>query len=178
MRAETVSAVAETATALLAGWALLSSIRVYRASYQPIVRPVVARDPVGLILKNVGRGAALSVTVAPKPAESEADVVTDVDVIEPLGAPYGPKFKEVSRIGRVWKKQRGRQLEAGRSYRIFYQDAAGAWHETDFTVSVGESRAFEFETKFRGRCSVWKLRPVPAWIQARGQVAAEDISPR
>ena len=99
--AAVVAAVATVAAALIALWALAASYRTYRASYQPLVRPVVAEEAGLIILKNVGRGTALSVTVARRPADSEADLLADVDVVEPLGAPLGPSFLESRRIGRV-----------------------------------------------------------------------------
>lgn len=169
------------AALIVAGIALASTLHTFRGTFQPIVRPVVPQDPSGIILKNVGRGPAIAVVIAVRPAANEADYVTNADIIEPLGAPLGPKFDESSRIGRVWRRLRGQpSLIVGKEYYIFYQGLAGAWHRTDFVVLLEGPGEVRFETKFRGRCSGWwNLRVVPAWVQQRGQVvlAADDDNP-
>ena len=177
--AAVIEAVATVAAAVLASIALRGSLTTYRASYQPLVRPVPMNrnQPTGMILKNVGRGTALAVTVAKQTdvTETDSDLIAEVDVIEPLGAPRGPTFDEPTRIGRVKIPTNPPHVVIGWSYRIFYQDAAGAWHQTDFTAVRKAGFHAGFETKFRGRCGIWRLRPVPEWIHARRQMAAAEI---
>jgi len=162
-----VVSVLALAAAGAAGWAAFKTLW---ASYTPFVRPVpipnpAAPSPTEIVLKNIGRGPALAVVVAEDPARDERTLVAEVDVIEPLGQPYGPGFVEKSRIGRVQLPTKHSQLTIGRSYRILYQDVAGEWHETKFTVSIDG-----FRTKFRGRQGPWD---VPDWVRQRAQVVAD-----
>lgn len=178
MRAQTIAAVVNAGAAvvavIVAGIALLFSLRTFRTTYQPLVRPVTTAVAGGLIVKNVGRGPALALTVVRHPAHSECDLVAEVDVVEPLGEPRGPKFDESTRIGRAKLGVRGPGIVAGGEYWIFYQDAAGAWHRTDFAVLANPAGGFRFETKFRGRCGPWVLRSVPEWIRQRRQIATDE----
>src|SRR5688572_4684431 len=123
------------------------AVRTYRASFRPVVRAVPARyanqtiRPDVLILKNIGRGPAVSVFLIepePPPGErwppDEGPIVTSVDVIEPLGAPRGGG--EETRIGRVALGiPRLRLLRRNTTYRLLYQDLIPRWHETTFTIS-------------------------------------------
>ena len=151
-----------TLLAAIAAW--LSARNTFRASYQPAVRPILIPTPPGpfpdsIILRIEGRGAALTVTVAILPSDSEGSLIAEVDVIEPLGQPRGPKFDEASRIGRVSIRTQNAKLAIGKSYRVVYQDSAGDWHETHFSVSSDG-----FRTKFKGRSN---LTDVPKWIRDR-----------
>jgi hypothetical protein len=103
----------EVAVAAFAAGALWVALRTYRDSFRPVVRVVLRRDPTGdlipdaLILKNIGRGSAMSVTlIEPEPPAGQewplthpGPVVTSVDVVEPLGEALAGTEK--TRVGRV-----------------------------------------------------------------------------
>src|SRR5437016_5054105 len=96
--AEIVTAGATVAAVVFAGLAWWAALRAYRGSFRPVVRPVPKRypngdiEPVVLVLKNIGRGPAVSVfLVEPKPGPGlqwppthPGPIVATVDVVEPL----------------------------------------------------------------------------------------------
>jgi len=150
--AQIVSAVAAAAALAIATFAWRTNVRTYRGSFRPVVRPVPARHPNGtinngrLILKNIGRGPAISVSlVEPPPPPGEqwplthpGPIVTTVDVVEPLGAPQGGG--ESTRIGRIALDIPPlRVLRRNATYHLFYQDLAGSWHETTFEFDDSEA---------------------------------------
>lgn len=110
-----INAWTSVAVAAFAAGALWVALRTYRDSFRPVVRVVLRRDPTGdlipdaLILKNIGRGSAMSVTlIEPEPPAGQewplthpGPVVTSVDVVEPSA--------------RRWPERRKREWAASRS---------------------------------------------------------------
>ena len=165
---EWVQAGVAIAALLVAAGAAVFSLMAYRNSFRPVLRIVPARKNKGaqinadwLILKNIGRGAAVSVVVVEQRGRSEATLMGEVDALEPLGETYGPKFVETKRIGRI-SIPMARALVAGQQYRVLYQDIEGQWHETEFTVT-----ADGFAVAMLGRR---QIEEIPEWVQNRAQV--------
>jgi hypothetical protein len=163
---QVVTAVLALVTAVGA-WTL--SLTAYRTSYAPIIRPVPAKLPCGaldlgaLILKNVGRGTAISLVLVAGRGANASLLLAEVDALEPLGQLYGPAFVEASRVGRRSVEV---ALQPGCSYRLLFQDSAGDWHETSFTVDAPQR---VFRVHLLGR-----LQPeeVPCWIRERAQLVS------
>lgn len=158
---------------VVASVAATSAWRAYRESYRPIVRPVPSWDHGStpqwvnseMIVKNVGRGSAISVVVAREQALDASTLIGEVDVIEPLGALHGPNFVESSRVGRLKIRisNPANVLVLGLTYRILYQDVAAQWHETKFTIEPDG----RFRTRLTGHS---RRKDIPEWIQKRAQV--------
>jgi hypothetical protein len=129
---------------LAAGAAAVLSWRAYQTSYRPIVRvvPLTESDsfgeelqPFSLILKNIGRGPAISIVIVRRRGTSADDLMGEVDALEPLGETCGPDHGESARVGRVAVRLKNDQrLDDGQQYRVLYTDIAGGWHETEFKV--------------------------------------------
>jgi hypothetical protein len=114
--------------------AYVVSHQAFEESYRPILRAIPAKaNPHVLILKNIGRGAAVSVLIVEGSGATEMGLIGQVDAIEPLGETYGPDHKESARVGRV-TAELTRKLVVGAHYRVLYQDVKGEWHETDFSI--------------------------------------------
>ena len=170
----------------IAAYAGILSKRAYDSSSQPVLRvaPVrigSVRDDLGrrmpattrpvdssrLILRNIGRGAAVSIVVMTSPGYCGDSLIAEVDALEPLGETYGPDFKESSRVGRITIiNMRSPLLPEGR-YRVLYQDIDGRWHETQFAVAEQG-----FNVRMLGRRS---RGDVPDWVVNRSQVVAGDL---
>jgi hypothetical protein len=171
---------------LIAGLALLAAIfagvtswRAYKASYRPILRvvPLFAGDDSGgetwcpdrLVLKNIGRGPAVSIVIVKGNGSESEDLIGEVDALEPLGQTYGPEFKESGRVGRVKVQFDKDALQENGSYRVLYVDVAGGWHETSFKV---ENK--KFKTKI---VEPFLREHIPQWVKNRSQIvtAIEDL---
>jgi hypothetical protein len=155
--------------AIIAG---IVSWQAYQASYRPIVRvvPLSEGDDSGgndllrdrLVLKNIGRGPAISIVIVQGRGSSEDSLIGEVDALEPLGETYGPDFEESARVGRV-QVHLDDSLVDDERYRVIYVDIGGKWHETDFKVlggarleiRVGQSRHQE---------------EIPNWVRERAQI--------
>jgi hypothetical protein len=153
--------------AMFAAAAWVTSRKALLASYQPIVRVIPARGTFGtrpevVILKNIGRGAAVSITVVRRNGDDRT-VIAELDALEPLGETFGPDFKESSRVGRqeVWVRHPN-TLEMNTRYRVLYQDTTGGWHETEFTP---------IDAGFRVR-ALGSRQPeqIPGWVHDRAQI--------
>jgi hypothetical protein len=118
-----VEAVAAILAILTALAALIVSLEAYRNSYQPILRPVPARSGGCLrldavILKNIGRGAAMSIVAVQDRGRDETTLVGEIDALEPLGELHGPNFTEESRVGRRGVALSPASLVRGKAYRV------------------------------------------------------------
>ena len=94
-----------------------------------------------LVLKNIGRGPALSVFLVEsepppgqrRPPTHPGPMVRTVDVVESLGGPRDGGGEE-TRIGRVEIAiPLARLLRRNTTYRLLYQDLTARWYETTFT---------------------------------------------
>ena len=189
IRPDAITAGATLIAAVAATFAGIVAVRTYRVSFKPVLRPVPARFPNGainprfLILKNIGRGPAVSVfLVEPPPGPGLAwpitnpgPIVTTVDVVEPLGQPLAGGG-ETSRIGRVRvdllddDPQLLRALRHDTTYRLLYQDLAGAWHETTFQFNDEHI----FTTRYLGRRSWWATDEFPEEVKRQAQIVRES----
>lgn len=97
--AEIVTAGATVVAVIVAGFAWFTSINTLRSSYRPLLRPVRTRGVTSLLVKNYGKGPALSVLVYEPPVRDDSEPIAEADVVEPLGQPLGPVPKEETRIG-------------------------------------------------------------------------------
>lgn len=159
-------------TITIAVFAYRTSSMTLRGSYRPVLRPVprdrtasagAARD--SLLVKNIGRGPAIAVTLIAD-GDMRYRTLGTIDVVEPLG-PRGPKG-EVDRVGRrILELEESAQLQADGRYRVLYQDLAGKWHETKFTFAEGRS----FRVRFVGQLQPWS---VPTEVAKRSQVSVAD----
>lgn len=167
MHAWTPGVIVSLVAVAVAAAAWVTSRKALAVSYQPMIRVVPVRGTYSIagdmvILKNIGRGVAMAIVVIPD-GGNEAGIHAEVDVLEPLGATYGPGFVESSRVGRALTYIRHpNKLQVDRLYRVLYQDIAGAWHETQFTPT-------------EGALTVRMLGPrqpedVPAWVRERAQI--------
>jgi hypothetical protein len=167
-----VSDIVSIAALAVSIFAYRHASKALRLGYRPVVRVVGAFAPqIGflggghgqgisppeleldrVILKNVGRGPALTV-VAFDP--ENAALIGDVDVVEPLGAGED----EASRAGRVTLPFR-RRMATGNDYHLYYQDTLGGWHLTRF-----RPKAEKIECTFDG-----EVKKVPGEIESLGTV--------
>lgn len=163
----------ETAVAILAllvaSAAFVVSKRTYQASYQPILRVVPTHEggllnTQNFVLKNLGRGAAMSIVIAERRAQTPDTFLADVEALEPLGQLYGPQFLESRRVGRtiVNLQHNGTRLKEDTTYRVLYQDVAGDWHETEFKVL-----ADAFSVRLLGPR---QREEIPSWVRDRAQI--------
>jgi hypothetical protein len=185
--AQIVSAAAAVGALLIALLAWANAVSAYRTSFQPVLRPVPKRNPNDdinpsvLFLKNIGRGAAVSVFLveAPLPPGQEwppghpGPIVTTVDVVEPLGSALRGGG-EGSRIGRVVVNIPPiRPLRFDADYRLLYQDITGAWHETTFRLVVGKDGKQVMRTRYLGRLW-WPPDGVPKVVYDQGQIVQQS----
>jgi hypothetical protein len=189
MTVEIFRLLATVATAVIAFFALRAAIQTYRASFRPVQRPALIQPngvfrPTGLILKNIGKGPAVSVfLVEPEPSRGErwpsthpGPVVRALDVIEPLGA-YKP-HSEFERIGRVViaiPKQR--QLRPNIAYRLLYQDLSARWHETTFTIEALDGGGHQVVTQILGPLKSWQhdyIGYLPREVRDKAQVVQDE----
>jgi len=152
------------AAALIAAVAAcIVSYQAYKDSYRPILRTIPARNnPHAVILKNIGRGAAVSVLIVERPGDEESRLIGEVDAIEPLGETYGPLHQETARIGRAVAPL-SRALVVRGQYRVLYQDVRGEWHETEFSIPDDVER-------FDVRMMVPRREGIPRWARDHAQV--------
>jgi hypothetical protein len=157
---------------LAAGAAGVVSWRAYRASYRPMLRVIPLSDgdvswgphllPDRLLLKNIGRGPAISIVIVKGRGSSNEALIGEVESLEPLGETYGPEFVESSRVGRVKVFLTENLVEDGR-YRVLYVDVAGSWHETDFKVLEN--------ARFESRIGQPRFtEEIPRWVRERSQI--------
>jgi hypothetical protein len=158
--------------ALIAIAAWLTSIEALHSTYRPVLRPVPVRkrdttDPTRLILKNIGRGPAVAVMLLENRSKPAPVLIAELDLVEPLGPRQGGPREEAKRVGRRVMEVTGPEwLQAGHTYRLFYQDIAGRWHETRFTNKEA------FNVRYLGPKHWWQLsRQIPAVAKERGQVS-------
>jgi hypothetical protein len=117
-----------------------------------------------VILKNLGRGSAISLVIVEGWGDVPGTLMAEVDALEPLGELYGPAYQETSRVGRRYVPFDTKALTPGNRYRVLYQDVGGGWHETGFKV-LDDGSAFEVRMK--------RSRPtaeIPNWVLDRAQV--------
>ena len=181
--AQILSSGAAVIAVVVASFAWRNSVRTYQAAYRPVLRPVVMRHPNGdiaselLVLKNIGRGPAVSVfLVEPNPPAGErwplthpGPVVATVDVVEPLGAPTGGG--EVTRVGRVKLPiPIARLLRRNTEYRLVYQDLLTRWHETTFSID-DEQRT---STRHLGALGWFAKEYLPPEVLTRAQIVFDN----
>lgn len=179
--ADIVSALAAGIAVVVATFAWSTAVRTHRTSYRPIVRAIPARHPnrdinaAVLILKNIGRGPAVAVSIVePPPPRGEqwpithpGPVVVGVDVVEPLGQPLTQDGGETSRIGRVRLEIPGpRLLRRNTRYRLLYQDIGAAWYESTFIFDDNQ----DWRTEHRGRLEYWDVQMLPVDVVRRTQL--------
>ena len=187
---EMLRMLATVAAAVIAFFAFRAALRTYRASFRPVVRPALVQPkgvfrPTGLILKNIGKGPAVSVFLveAAPPYDQEGrsttpdPVIHTLDVVEPLGA-YVPK-SDLERIGRVVIAiPEQRQLRPNVTYRLLYQDLSARWHETTFTIEALENGKHQVLTRMLGPLKWWQLELLseylPRGIRKRAQVVQDE----
>jgi hypothetical protein len=141
--------------------AWLTSVAALHSAYRPVLRPVPARNnPELLLIKNVGRGPAVSIVLMEK---NHPQVIAELDLVEPLGPRPSGRDGEVQRVGRRELRLAGSGLTPGRSYRLVYQDIAGRWHETLFL----NKQDLTFSVRYLGPQWSWRI---PSDIRSMGQV--------
>jgi len=152
--------------------AAVHSFQAYRTSFRPMVRVVPVFDKLAVfspvldrvVLKNIGRGPAISIVIGQRRASSIDDLLGEVDSLEPLGETYGPEFKESARVGRV-EVPLDSNLVIGGSYRVLYVDIAGGWHETEFEV---------LDNGFNNRLAQKRIdEEIPPWVRERSQIVTK-----
>jgi hypothetical protein len=121
-----VSSILSIAALVVSIFAHKHASKVLRLEHRPLVRVELGE----VILKNVGRGPALTV-VAFDPAS--AALLGEVPLVEPLGGGED----EASRIGRVRLPLHGRMVMSS-DYALYYQDTLGEWHLTQFRPKPGK----------------------------------------
>jgi hypothetical protein len=177
-----ISAFAAVVALITALAALAVSLATYRGSFRPLVRPVPKRFPNNdinasvLVLKNIGRGPAVSVFLIEPPPPPGLQwppghnlVVTTTDVVEPLGGPLKGGGEE-SRIGRVEVPIPNlRMLRRDTTYRLLYQDLLSHWHETTFRIDKDQ----RLTTRYRGRLW-WPPDEVPREVLNEAQVVRDS----
>jgi hypothetical protein len=172
MEMEIVRSVLSVAAIIVSIIAYRHASKAFRLGQRPLVRVVgVVETQVGMlgpgtsnsispevldlgevILKNVGRGHALSV-VAFDP--HRAALLGEVPVVEPLGA----GDDEASRIGRVRLALQGRMTMSS-EYALYYQDTLGGWHLTKFFPKPGKIAC----------AYVGEVKKVPSEVEPLGTV--------
>ena len=173
--------VVSVAAFVVAIWAWQTNVTSLRNSYRPVLRPVPwfrerQPTPAGdqLLLKNIGNGPAISVVLYR--LGPPLTILGDVEVVEKLGArredPADPNARDGRERLRIESSQR---LTVGQDYHVAYQDVAGDWHLTTFTV-----RERGFEPRMLGREHWrWALatqNQVPEAVKRHGQIVrAEDF---
>ncbi|MGE3511411.1 MAG: hypothetical protein AB7N65_21280 [Vicinamibacterales bacterium] len=139
-----------------------------------------------LVLKNIGRGPAISVMlVEPEPPAGQqwppthpGPIAATADVVEPLGAPRDQGGEE-SRIGRVEMHiPTARMLRQNITYRLLYQDLTARWHETTFSI-IGEDQATKhgllkrmehLSTRYLGPLGGRAVRTLPKEVRSQMQI--------
>lgn len=125
-----------------------------------MLRVVPTKAPSFLLVKNIGRGPAVSVSLFDKRPET---VIAELDLVEPLGP--RPSNGEVYRVGRR-EIHLGQDISVATPYRLAYQDIAGRWHETVFL----RNRTSTLTVLYLGPRSP---RKIPKTISSKGQVTTE-----
>lgn len=149
-----------------------TSAEAMRTAYRPIIRPVPIEHAGHrqLILKNIGRGPALAVSLFDNAASPTLmGAVEWVEVLGPRGS-----GGETARTGRLLMRlDDGKHLEPGGKYRLLYQDISGQWHETALTW--GPRNDPSFTVRYLGAYHWWhRGRSVPKLARDRGQVVRAD----
>lgn len=169
---------AAIALAAFAAWR--ATIRTYRGSYRPVLRPVPLREPnrdiipVRLILKNIGRGPAVSVCLVdpnrpPLPFDLDSPIVQTADVVEPLGQPRDDAG-ERNRIGRVEMEIDDLGLlRRDVRYRLLYQDLTARWHETVFWYD----REKTMRARYLGALGWWAVSQLPKQVREQAQIVRD-----
>lgn len=118
-------------------WYAHTTAQMFRRDHRPMVRVVFSRRPNTVILKNMGRGTAFGVVMSDDSGRQLSH--QSVDAVEPLGG----GSQEPIRIGRVVHALR-EHLQVGHTYRLYYQDITGRWHQT-----IATKQNKRFVVKFR-----------------------------
>jgi hypothetical protein len=171
MHPEWIAAIAGGAAALISLLTWRTTVNALHATYRPVLRPVPLRDKNGgpissmsFLAKNIGLGPAIGILVFDK--ANLIAPIAKVDVIESLGQALTAEGGEHSRVGRGVVKCNP-FLIADHEYRLLYQDYAGVWHETVFTM-----RQTRFDTvRYLGPSRQWDPgRTIPYAAQEEGLV--------
>ena len=154
-----------TIAATIAVRAWLTSVAALHSAYRPVLRPVPARaNSELLLLKNIGRGPAVSIVLLD---QNDSSLMAELDLVEPLGPrPPGPTG-EAQRVGRRELRIPRNALNAGRAYRLLYQDIAGRWHETVFQ----RNQDLTFRVRYLGPRWWWQI---PSDVRSKGQVTSDS----
>lgn len=133
---DVTTALTAAGAVILAAGAWFTSMNALRTTYRPVIRVVPLRIggvglvlPQKMLLKNIGSAAAVGVLVYEVPVADDAEPIAHVELVEPLN----DATEETERRGRV-PTILNPVMTHGRDYRVIYQDIAGAWHETRFTL--------------------------------------------
>ena len=168
---ELIGALASLIAAGIAWGAWRVARQAFRRDHRPIVRVVALAQPStmmaireardhdmvmdAVLLKNVGRGPALTVLAVSRTGDL---LLGDVDVVEPLGV----GASESERSGRV-RMTLQRRITMDESYELYYQDVLSKWHRTRF-----RARPWRIECSFDGEVSD---RSVPDTVRVFTTVA-------